>query len=609
MDSLSQRKYKDEIPLNTINRIRNIFTDLGILTIETGWQNSAKDFYSVTLTIENTSIRSNGKGTTNEYALASAYAELLERIQNQSHFRLSMDFGKENFEYMGFFYAPDEKCFTIDELLDSDEDWINTQLGRIKSNIDIKELLDKWTYISYEHIPCDFIALPYLNISNNSLSHIPIKMVSKMYMSNGMCAGNTPQEALVQGISEIIERYVNKEIIMKKITPPTIPREYIKKYPRIDSMINSIELSGNYRIILKDCSLNEGYPVVCAIFINRNDQTYFIKFGSHPIFEIAAERTLTELLQGQNIKNMMGLKEFSYKSNIDDEHDNLLNILVNGSGAYPIELFSHEFSYEFQKFENLYKLNNIEMFKYMVNFIESKGFDIFIRDVSYLNFPSYHVIIPGLSEIEEFDDIRAIDRYSRYNAIKRHIRNLENLSEESINEVFNFFEKEKYNRFSSIPQFLNLKTKAVFPWYYSSIDLFIGVLHYHLGNLDEAFNIFDRFIDQLKFRSYKNKAEITYYKCIRDYIGARLNGLNQNEAIKTLQLFYPVNIIKGVLGDIGKPEAVFNRYGQLQCWNCNDCKLKSHCFNQITDCIYKTLKERYASNPIDQRELKNLVDF
>ncbi|WP_432663265.1 YcaO-like family protein [Wukongibacter baidiensis] len=609
MNSLSQRKYKDELPLNTINRIRNIFTDLGILTVETNWQNSAKDFYSVTLSVENTSIKSNGKGTTNEYALASAYAELLERIQNQSHFRLSMDFSKENFEYMGFFYAPDEKCLTTSELLNSDEDWINTQLERIEPTIDIKELLDKWTYISYEHIPCDFISLPYLNISNNKLSHIPIKMVSKMYMSNGMCAGNTPQEALVQGISEIIERHVNKEIILNKITPPTIPREYIKKYPRIESMINSIESSGNYSVILKDCSLNEGYPVIGVIFINRDDQSYFIKFGSHPIFEIAAERTLTELLQGQNVRSMMGVKEFSYKTAIDDEHDNLINILVNGSGIYPMELFSHEFSYEFKEFETVHELNNVEMFKYMVNFIENKGFSIFVRDVSYLNFPSYHVIIPGLSEIEKFDDIRALERYSRYNTVKRHIRNLEKLSTESINEIFSFFEEEKYNRFSSISQFLNFKTKAIFPWYYSNIDLFIGSLHYHLGNLYEAFNIFDRFISYLKLGNYKNKIEITYYKCIRDYIGARVDGLSQSDAIEILKLFYPVNIISGMLGDIGNPEAIFNRYGQLQCWNCDECKLKAHCFTQITEGIYKTLKERYAANPIDQRALKKLLDL
>lgn len=89
MNSLSGRKYKDELPINTINKIRNILSGLGILTIETGWRNSAEGFYSVTIMIQNTNLTTNGKGTTYEYALASAYGELMERLQNQSFYKLS----------------------------------------------------------------------------------------------------------------------------------------------------------------------------------------------------------------------------------------------------------------------------------------------------------------------------------------------------------------------------------------------------------------------------------------------------------------------------------------------------------------------------------------
>lgn len=609
MGSLSQRKYKDELPLNTINKLRNLLTNLGILTVETGWQNSAEEFYSVNLAVENTNIKSNGKGTTNEYALASAYAELIERLQNQAHFRLSMDFSIENFEYMGFFYTPDEKCLSIDDILSSDEDWIQTQFSHMKSKIDKKYLLNKWIDVSYENTPCDLVAIPYLNIKNTRLSHIPIKMLSKMYMSNGMCAGNTAHEAIVQGISEILERHVNKEIITKKITPPTIPREYMKNYPRIAAMINRIEMSGNYNVIIKDCSLNQGYPVVGVIFINKDDQSYFIKFGSHPMFEIAVERTLTELLQGQNIKNMIGLKEFSYKPNITNNHDNLLNILVNGSGIYPSQLFNNKFSYDFKEFEDIKELNNKEMLHYLINFLENKDYDIFIRDVSYLGFPSFHVIIPGLSEIEEIDNIEAIEKYSLYNKVKRYVRNPENLSEESINEIFNFFQSENYNRDTSIAQFLNLKTKNIFPWYYTKIDLFLGALYYHKKDFKKSYEVFDKFIKYLKFKSPKNKIEIVFYKCVRDYIGTLIDGLNKCQAIDELKQFYPMNIINGVINDIGDCELILNKYGELKCWNCCDCKLKNHCINHITDRIYKTLKEKYASSPIEQGNLKNLLDL
>ena len=45
--------------------------------------------------------------------------------------------------------------------------------------------------------------------------------------SNGMCAGNTPAEALVQGLSEIFERYAIQEVLAGNIIPPDIPPEGI----------------------------------------------------------------------------------------------------------------------------------------------------------------------------------------------------------------------------------------------------------------------------------------------------------------------------------------------------------------------------------------------
>ena len=198
--------------MNTINKIRNILNNLGIFPVETGWQNSAESFYSVNLMVQNTNITTNGKGTTYEYALASGYGELMERLQNQSFFRLNADLSPEALQYKGFYYAPDEKYMSINDVLNSGEDWINIQMSRITSNIDKRELLEKWKLVSYEDAPSDFVTLPYKNLQTGGKSYIPIKMISKMYMSNGMCAGNTMAEALVQGVSEIFERYVNKKI-------------------------------------------------------------------------------------------------------------------------------------------------------------------------------------------------------------------------------------------------------------------------------------------------------------------------------------------------------------------------------------------------------------
>lgn len=602
MESFSKRKYKDEVPLNTINKIRNTLSELGLLSIETGWQNSAEGFYSVNLKIAGTNIATNGKGTTNQYALASGYGEMMERLQNQSFFRLNADLSPDAFAYQGFHYTPDEKQFTIDELLNSEEEWITKQFERVRFDMDKKELLKKWKKVSYEDTPSDFTALPYLNLSSNQISHIPIKMITKMYMSNGMCGGNTYEEALVQGLSEVFERHANKEIIRRKITPPTISKTYLEKFPRITNMISQIESSGNYEVIVKDCSLGEGYPVIGVMYINRDDQTYFIKFGSHPMFESAIERTLTELLQGQDVRKMMGVEEYEYKLKIEDEDNNIIGILVNGSGLYPAEIFSPKFSYDFEEFESHEANSNKEMLKYYLNLLREKDLDCFVRDVSFLGFPSFHVIVPDLSEIDTFDDLEAIDSYGEYNKVKRYIRNLEKLEDDEIENILEFFMNTKYSSQASITQLLNLPVKSMFPWYYVSIDLFITALHMKKGNYEKAYDAMSRFINSMPSNHYKSM-ERTYYKCARDYIGTKIDNLELNDAISHLSAFYLYPLIQGVISDFGNPNEILKSYGQLVCFDCDQCDLKGQCLYKETEKVYRVLKGKLAQGSIEQSSL------
>ncbi|MCK4260541.1 MAG: YcaO-like family protein [Halanaerobiales bacterium] len=606
MKHIGTRKYKDESPRNTLNRIRNILNDLGILTVQKGVAHFAKWFYSLTIGIENTTLSTNGKGTTYEYALASAYGELMERLQNQAPFRLNTDVSQEAIEYKGFFYAPDEKQMSIEDVLKSKNGWIKEKLTQLDSSIDQKELLKKWQDISYEESPCGFIAIPFCNMNSGKLSYIPMKMVSKMYMSNGMCAGNSPEEALVQGISEVLERNVNQRIMDERITPPTIPMSYLKKYPKIEMMIKQIELSGNYSVLLKDCSLGQGLPVVGVIFINRDQQNYFVKFGSHPAFEIAAERTLTELLQGQDVRNMRGVWEFSFRSNMEDEHSNLLNILVNGCGWYPPEFFKTTPSYEFRPFEDVSRMTNKEMLKYLINLLKTKGHDTYVRDVSFLGFPAFHVIVPGFSEIEEINEVKELDEYAEFVKFKKLIRNMKHITDEDIESLSTFLEKKDLSHNTTVLQILNLPISNDLPWYYADVSLFTTALYCKKGDFSSAYRVFERFLGKIQTNTF-HKPMVTYYKCMRDYLAARSDGLDDRDIIEMLGTFYPLSMIKGVIKEIGNPETIFPKQNLIKCYDCGNCQFKYKCQYKNTERVFRVLKERYATSRINQQELMNLV--
>jgi len=606
LNQYDDKKYKDDLPVNTVSRIKQLLSDLGIFTVETNWKNSAKGFYSVSVMIPGTNISTNGKGTTAEYALASAYGEFMERLQNQSFFRLATDVSPSAFKYMGFFYAPDEKYMSAHDLLKSKDEWIRIQLSSMKNYVNWNRFVDKWKSISFEDVPSDFVTLPYLNLRTKRLSYIPVKMISKMYMSNGMCAGNTFEEAMVQGLSETFERVVNKELVINKITPPTIPMEYIARYPKLESMIKAIEDSGEYTVIVKDCSLNKKYPVVGVILINKVDQTYFIKFGSHPIFEIALERTLTELLQGQDIRQMKGVKEFSYEMPMENEYDNMIGILVNGSGYYPTNLFSDKFSYEFRGFRDFSGADNRKLLAYLLKLLSREGHDVFVRDVSYLGFPSYHIIVPKFSEIDEIDDFTSLDNYAKFVRIKKYIRNLKYLSNEEVLHLLHLMKTLRMGGPASVAQLINMLTKDVLPWYLGSIELFISAANYKIGDFKNAYHHFNKFLKNVTVNTY-NKDLYTYYKCVRDYMGTRKDNLDTKQSRALLSKFYSNEIIDKVLYQFEEHNDIFNHFGTIHCWNCKNCDICNCCSYKDIEKVYKILKHQCASNPIDQRHMVKLV--
>ena len=138
------------------------------------------------------------------------------------------------------------------------------------------------------------VAMPYVRQSDQETVYIPQSIIANLYVSNGMSAGNTKNEARVQGLSEVFERYVKNRIIAEAISLPEIPKSVMDRYPSIQASIAKLEEEG-FPIYAFDASLGGKYPVICVVLLNPNNGTCFASFGAHPNFQVALERTVTEL--------------------------------------------------------------------------------------------------------------------------------------------------------------------------------------------------------------------------------------------------------------------------------------------------------------------------
>ncbi len=78
-----QRLYKTDTPENTVERITQILKNMDITTRQEGQKSVDGHLFSCLYSLDGIEfLAQNGKGTSMEYAIAGALAELMERMQN-----------------------------------------------------------------------------------------------------------------------------------------------------------------------------------------------------------------------------------------------------------------------------------------------------------------------------------------------------------------------------------------------------------------------------------------------------------------------------------------------------------------------------------------------
>lgn len=402
---------KETDPLKTVETIRSILAKLGIMTTE-NWKipydatQPDANAYSVRVDAPAYGMGTNGKGSTREYTLASAYGEFMERLQNLILLPVER-LTTESLASEGFVYYPDEKMLTPEEAARSKDalsdaacrDFYRGEMLLECGVEERKRVIAAYQQTEVSKAGEKLLAFPFYSVKQNDTVYIWNRYINFLQGSNGMCAGNTPAEALVQGFSEIFERYASMQILSKHMTPPDMPREVYAQYDVITGIIQEIENMGPYRILVKDCSLGMGLPVCAIVLVDYEKQRYCVNFGAHPHVPIAVERCLTELLQGYDPANARHNEQklISIDRSFHNAYLNVHNAHCNGKGIFDLSFFAEEASYPYTPFADLSGADNEQMLTYCIELAMKHSEDVLIRDVSYLGFPAYYIAVPGIS--------------------------------------------------------------------------------------------------------------------------------------------------------------------------------------------------------------------
>ncbi|MDN6320953.1 MAG: YcaO-like family protein [Marinobacter sp.] len=393
---------KDEALEKSIEKIGGAIRDLGYNIIEARWLNPAPYIWSVHIRDEDCpQVFSNGKGASRNAALASAYGELIERLSTRYLFA---DFMLDPvLEEYGYVHQPDEKWFELDDenwpegLLDerwkelyvNDQDLVPAQLADMNGGGTGKGLC----------------ALPYVRQSDGETVYIPMSMIANLFVSNGMSAGNNREEAIVQSLSELFERAIKTRIIAEPIALPEVPAEVLARFPHIVEGIEALQEAG-FGLRVLDASLGGNYPVMCIILMHPDGGAYAC-FGGHPTFEVALERTLTELVQGRALDELEGFPAPTTDMDMVDEPHNLELHFIDASGYVSWAFLSDEPDMDFVDWDtnSPWSKDNKTACAQLMELIHSEGHEIYIAEHTDLGAFACRILIPGFSDIYLPDEL------------------------------------------------------------------------------------------------------------------------------------------------------------------------------------------------------------
>ena len=441
-----------DLPLEqTIANMSGILADLGMKIEIASWRNIVPHVWSLHIRdAASPMCFTNGKGATKESALCSALGEFIERLS--CNFFYNDQFFGEDIANSDFVHYPNEKWFKPgpdDELPDGILDDHCLAIYNPEGELCGSNLIDTNSGKTERGI----VSLPFVRQSDGETVYFPSNLIENLFLSNGMSAGNTLPEAQVQCLSEIFERAVKKQIIEEEMALPDVPQSVLDKYPHIVEGINALEAQG-FPILVKDASLGGQFPVMCVTLMNPRNGGVFASFGAHPSFEVALERSLTELLQGRSFENLNDVPAPTFSTQAVTEPNNFVEHFIDSTGLVSWRFFSAKSDLEFCEWN--FSGTNEEEASTLFGILEDLGKEVYVATHEDLGAPVCRILVPGYSEVYPVEDL-VWDNTNMALDYREDILNLHALSDDQLADLAERLEASQLDNYMTIISLIGIE--------------------------------------------------------------------------------------------------------------------------------------------------------
>ncbi|TMO73314.1 OsmC domain/YcaO domain-containing protein [Pseudoalteromonas aurantia] len=477
-----------DLPLEqTIADMTGILAELGMKIEISSWRNIIPHVWSLHIRdAASPMCFTNGKGSTKESALCSALGEFIERL-NCNFFYNDQYLGQDiaNSEFVHYpnekWFKPDESDALPAEILDEYCLDIYNPDGELRGS----HLIDT----NSGNVARGICSIPYVRQSDGETVYFPSNLIENLFLSNGMSAGNNFEEAKVQCLSEIFERAVKRQIIEQEIVLPDVPRSVIEKFPGILEGIEGLEAQG-FPVVVKDASLGGQFPVMCVTLMNPKTGGVFASFGAHPSFEIALERSLTELLQGRSFEGLNDVPKPTFNSMAVAEPENFVDHFIDSTGVISWRFFSTKYDYAFVEWD--FSGSNEQECEQLFGILKTLGKEAYVAEFSDLGV-ACRILVPDYSEVYPVEDL-IWDNTNKALQYREDILNLHTLDDDALADLVERLEESQLDNYIDIRTLIGVEFDENTVWGQVTILELKTLIYLALGELEEAIELVDSFL-------------------------------------------------------------------------------------------------------------------
>ncbi|WP_371379629.1 OsmC domain/YcaO domain-containing protein [Thalassotalea aquiviva] len=531
-----------DLPLEqTIANMTEILANLGMKIEVSSWRNIVPNVWSLHIRdAASPMCFTNGKGATKDSALCSALGEFIERL-NCNFFYNDQFFGEE-IANSDFVHYPHEKWFKPgpnDELPEGILDPYCLEIYNPDGELKGSNLIDT----NSGKIDRGICSIPYKRQSDGETVYFPSNLIENLFLSNGMSAGNNLYEAEVQCLSEIFERAVKRQIIEQEIALPDVPDHVLEKYPSILAGIDALEKQG-FPIVVKDASLGGQFPVMCVTLMNPKTGGVFASFGAHPSFEVALERSLTELLQGRSFEGLNDVQRPTFNSQAVQEPENFVEHFIDSTGVISWRFFSAKHDYEFCEWD--FTGTNEEESAGLFAILENMGKEVYTAVFDQLGATACRILVPDYSEVYPVEDL-IWDNTNKALNYRQDILNIHRLSDEELADLLHRLEESQLDVYIDIRTLIGIEFDENTVWGQLTILELKILINLALGDLEEAIEQVEEF---LQYNDNTVERGL-FYQAMHAVLEVALNDeLDIEDYLFSFKRMFSESVIDNVIGSI-----------------------------------------------------------